>query len=557
MLHQAVYRHPAFAGIAQHYYAELVSRNPVLATWLGEHSFDGLLPEAGAEAVERNIAFLRELKTAFCTLPENDLSIDEQIDRQAVIHFAEQQLFLDEDLQRWRTGRDLAMNIGDALFLLFIRDFAPLSERVRSMISRLKAVPAFLMSGRTLFQKVSQEKGELCLESAAKLPAFLATIESSLHRHVIPDLQQEFSRAAANAAKAVDDYSHWLKQAIMPKAEKEQTLGMGPFQALVSSRRIGMTPTEITDLARQLFQEATRQLEALSCVILGESTGEAAGARIDAQKRVNRHAPTSFDQVLSVYRENLSRTRAFLEYSKFATLPADEELDIIETPAYMRHIITSSAYFAPERKSAVQRGFYLITRDESSLPARHNYAEIANSVIHRAYPGHHLHLATQNQHPGILRSFTDSAEMIEGWASYCQEAVREKGFETSSESLFVQALDKARAAALLKTEVRLQTRTWTREDAENFLVNQARFEKEAAKGEIRRIMQRPSLYSARLTGHHQLLLLKNELRTSFSHDFTDRSFHDLILYQGGIPVHLARQYFPQLMKQQLKSLNRV
>jgi len=199
MLHQAVYQHQGFAKLAQHYYAQLISRNPIMATWLGEHNFDGLLPEIGADAVERNIAFMRELRNAFSSLPENDLSLDERIDRRGIIHFADQQLFNDEDLQQWRGGRDLALNIGDAIFLLFIRDFAPFSERVKSMISRLKAVPMFLMSGKTLFQQVSIERGEMFLESAANLPIFLTTIENSIKGYVTPDLHREFSRAAADA----------------------------------------------------------------------------------------------------------------------------------------------------------------------------------------------------------------------------------------------------------------------------------------------------------------------------------------------------------------------
>ena len=130
----------AFAGIAQHYYAELVSRNPVLATWLGEHSLTVFYLKPALKPSSATSPFFANLKPLFA-LCENDLSIDEQIDRQAVIHLRA------AAISRRRSAAlrtdDLAMNIGDALFLLFIRDFAPLSERVRSMISRLKAVPAF------------------------------------------------------------------------------------------------------------------------------------------------------------------------------------------------------------------------------------------------------------------------------------------------------------------------------------------------------------------------------------------------------------------------------
>ncbi len=556
MLHQAVYQHQGFAGLAQFYYRELVSRNPVTATKLGEHSFDGLLPEIGADAVERNISFLRELRSSFNSLPENDLSIDERIDRQAIIHFADQQLFREDDLKLWQMGRDLAIVIGDALFLLFIRDFSPLSERVRSMISRLKAVPVFLTSGKTLFQKVPRERGELYLESANSLPVFLDTIEDSIRRYVPPILHQEFARASREAKKALADYANWLKHAIMPKADADWAMGASAFQALLANRKTGMTQAEICELGQRTLNEAAGHLENLSCVILGVATGSAAGARNEALKRIKNHGPASFDQTLSVYREAVNRTRAFIEYCGFATLPDNEELEIIETPSYMRHIITSSAYFGPERKADAQRGFYLLTRDSAMTSGRHNYADIANRVIHHGYPGHHLHLSAQNFHPGMLRAFTDNQEISEGWASYCQDAVREKGFETSSESLFAQAIEKAFNAALLLTDVNLQTHTWNKEQAVQFLVEQTRIDKEAAAAEIQRQILSPGCHISRLTGHHLLLVMKSELQQKFGNDFTDRTFHDLILYQGGIPISVARSHFAEIIHLNLKSRNR-
>ena len=556
MLHQAVYQHQGFAGLAEYYYRELVSRNPVTATWLGEHSFDGLLPETGADAIDRHLSFLRELRSAFSTLPENDLSVDERIDRESIIHFADQQIFRDEDLQMWKMGRDLALTIGDALFLLFIRDFAPLSERVKSMIMRLKAVPMFLMSGKTLFQRVPLERGELYLESAGNLSVFIETIGDSIRRYIPPALQIEYAHAAGEAKKAIAEFTAWFKHAIMPRANAEWAVGQSAFQAMLINRKSGMNLNEITELAGRTINEAAGQLENLSCVILGTTTGKAAGARNEAMKRIRHHAPASFDQVLAVYRDAATRTRAFLDLSGFASLPGNEELEIIETPGYMRHIIPEAAYFGPEKRSSSQRGFYLLTREQEPATGRHNYADIANRVIHHGYPGHHLHLSALNAHPGLLRPFADNKEISEGWASYCQDALRERGFETSGESLFAQAAEKLFSATLLMTDVNLQTRTWSKDQAVQFLVDQTRIDKETAGLEIRRQMLVPGCHINRLTGHQHLLNIKAELQQKFGNDFTDRTFHDLILYQGGVPVNVARSYFPQIVQQNLKAGNR-
>lgn len=556
MLYHAEYQHPGFARISQYYYRELISRNPVTATWLGEHSFDGLLPEIGADAIERNISFLRELRTAFSALPENELSIDERIDRESIMQFANQQLFWEEDLKRWQLGRDLATCIGDSIFLLFIRDFAPLSDRVQSMISRLKAVPVFLMSGRSLFQRVPQMWGEMYLESARNLPVFLDTIEASICNYVAPILHFEFSRAVAEAKKALAQFCNWFQYAIMPKAHTDWSLGHGAFQALLVTKKLGLTQAEIIDLGQHTLHEANSRIENLSCTILGVATGMATGARIEAHKRIKSHAPGSFEQTINTYREAVNRSRAFIEVNNFATLPADEELEIIETPDYMRHLIPTSAYFAPERKTTAQRGFYLLTRETTEKSGRYNYADIANAVIHEAYPGHHLQLAAQNRHPGDMRCFNDNLESVEGWACYCQDAVRAKGFETSSESLFSQASDVAASAASLLVDVNLQTREWNIDQALQFMVDQAKIDKSIALAAIKRQTQSPGFHISGLVGRNLLTKIKTDLQQKFGNDFSDKNFHDLILYQGGVPIHVAMAYYPQLVRHNIKAGDR-
>lgn len=556
MLYTAEYKHPGFTKISQYYYRELISRNPITATWMGEHSFDGLLPETGADAVERNISFLREMKADFCSLPENELSIDERIDCASMAHFADQQLFMEEDLQQWRMGRDLALCIGDAILMLFVRDFAPLSDRVLSMISRLKAVPVFLSSSKTLFQRVPALAGEIYLESAANLPGFLDTIEKSIAKHVAPVLAAEFAKASLEAKKSLSEFVHWFKYAIMPKATSDWTIGHGAFQALLSVKKLGLTQSEITELAQKVTNEANARIDNLSCIILGVTTGTATGARNEVLKKIKNHGPGSFELSLKAYREAMIRSRAFIEASGFATLPQGEELEILETPEYMKHIIPFSAYIGPEKISTHQRGFYLLTRETSGQTGRYNYANIINSVIHEGYPGHHLQITAQNQHPGSMRSFCENMEIIEGWAAYCQKAVREMGFETSSESLFAHASEEIFNAARLTTDINLQTRAWNVDQATQYLMEQAKIDKTTALIEIKRQVLAPGSQLSSLTGEHLLCQLKNDLKQKFQNNFSNRNFHDLLLYQGSVPIHVARDFYPEIVKHHLKAKNR-
>ncbi len=557
MRRTAIYKHPGFEKVANHYYKELLSRNPVTATWLGEHSFDGLLPETGADSVERNLCFLREMRDAFSSLPENELSVDEKLDREIVMHFAESQIFVDEDLQRWKMGRDLAMNIGDSLFLLLTRDFTSIHNRVDSIIMRLKAVPVFLMSSKSLFQKVPALWGEIFIESLVQLPAFIDTILMAVRNEISPIQHTELDRAANQAKKSIGEFRTWFIHAVMPKAVHEWAMGENAFEAYLSLRKTGLKKSEMLEISEKASQQAKIHLEILSRNILGKTTGSASGSRAEALKRISKHCPPNFDMALAAYREAANRCREFVRKSNFATLPDNEELEIIETPDFMAHLIPFSAYIGPERTSGIQKGTYLLTRDKSgSNNSRYNYAEIANSALHEGYPGHHLQLTGQNLHPGKMRIFAESLEMIEGWAHYCEEQFKEREFYQSNEEVFAQALDQLFNATRMKIDINLQTRKWTFDQAMHCLMQEAGLDRASAEAEIRRYSQNPAAQIGYTIGKEMLLDLKQSLKNQFSADFNDRNFHDLIIYEGSLPISLGRKYYPEIMHAELRTQNR-
>lgn len=557
MRRKAVYTNPGFEKISSHYYKELLGRNPITATWLGEHSLDGLLPEIGADAVERNTSFLKEMRDSFSSLSENELSIDERLDREIAIHFAKTQLFMDEDLQRWKMGRDLAMNIGDSLFLLFTRDFTPLHNRVESMIMRLKAVPMYLMSGKTLFQKVPPLWGEIYLESLVELPSFIEIIEQSLKTKISPILFSELQRAANDAKKSIVEFRHWLTQAVMPKADHDWAMGSGAFQAFLNMKQLCLKKSELIDMAERASQQAKIQLDVLSKTILGKQTGNASGARNEALKKVRNHCPPNFEMALEAYRDAMLRNRDFVNRSGFATLPENEELEILETPDFMTHLIPFSAYIGPERTAEKQKGTYLLTRDKSGPSnSRYNYAEIANSSLHEGYPGHHLQLTGQNLHPGKFRIFADSLEIIEGWAHYCEEQIRTMGFHHTIEEAFSQARDQLFNATRLKIDINLQTRTWNFDQALNCLMEEIGIDRASASAEVKRYSQNPGCQISYTIGKELLLDLKQSLKNQFSADFSDKNFHDLIIYEGSIPVFMGKKYYPEILEDSLKTDSR-
>jgi uncharacterized protein (DUF885 family) len=511
---------------------------------MGEHQYDALLPEVGAEAVDKEIAFLREMRDTFQALGERELSLDERLDRQLVLHSIRKELFMQEDLRRWRLGRDLAMDIGDAIFSLYVRDFAPLSQRVETMITRLRAAPMYLFSGRTLYQNVPPLWGRVFLESAERVPDLLDAIDKGITGHVPDFLRNDFHKAGEELKKALAQHITWFKNAIMPNAQGDWAMGTGSFQSYMALRNLGISLPDMLELGELKLREAKTRLTQLTNALTGGKVVK------EAQHRIKSKTPKTFEHVLDAYTDAVARSRAFIEMTRFATLPDDESLEVMETPSYMTHLIPFAAYINPERGADRQKGIYLVTRPpRGESLERHCYADISNTSIHEGYPGHHLQLCGQNRHSSRIRSLADSIETIEGWAHYCEEEAKHQGFENTEENHFTQTLDEMMRACRVLIDIHIQQKTWTYDQAFEFLRTTTDMDPDGVTAEMNRYTQTPGYPLSYLVGKHTLGQIKSSLKKTFGSDFTDRGFHDLVIYEGGIPAFLAREYYPEMMKE--------
>jgi uncharacterized protein (DUF885 family) len=77
-------------------------------------------------------------------------------------------------------------------------------------------------------------------------------------------------------------------------------------------------------------------------------------------------------------------------------------------------------------------------------------------------------------------------------------------------------------------------------------------DKTSAIAEIRRYSQNPGCQISYIIGKELLTDLKQSLKNQFSTDFTDKIFHDLIIYEGSIPAFMGRKYYPEIIEENLK-----
>jgi uncharacterized protein (DUF885 family) len=530
-----------FATLVRSHFEDLVEHEPVLATYLGIHELDDRLGDMSRDAHLGLIAAERRYLADLEATDPTGLSEANRLEREMAILGARRAIFDEEVHRTWERRVTAGEGLGDALFLLFARDFAPFSDRLDSITARLEAAPASLMQVR---DRLADDPVtlwlELELEAVASLPGFLDLIldtAAGAYRDETRSLRLE--RAAEGAKAALEEYSSWIREQL-PRAGSDFALGREHLDELIGLRAFdGLTTDEILDIGWE-------QLE------LNHSARGAAAAEIDASAselevldRVKGDHPATFAEALAEYQDVMARARAFVEDQGLATIPADSPLDVIATPDYLRRMTPFAAYFAPAAFDRPRRGIYIVTPsvdDDPGAMREHNRASISNTSIHEAYPGHHLQLSAALERPTLTRLLADAPEFVEGWGMYSEQMMREHGFDATPAHRMALATDAIWRACRIILDIRLHRGEIGTQEATDFLIQHTGFERPNAEAEVQRYTFTPSYQLSYLLGKVLILRLREDERRRLGDRFSLRAFHDALLWTGSIQLSFHRRF---------------
>ena len=513
--------------------------HPDSATFAGIHTEDHRLPDGSRDAVEQEIADERAHLAAIEALDPAALSAEVRVERELELHNLRRSLF-DLDVHRVWERRSTALDtLGDALFAVLARDFAPLAERLGALASRLEAVPTFLDQHRTRATRPQVRLWQtLELESARELPAFFDEIVAAGRGVVGEADQRRLERAAAGASSAVEEYAGWLR-ATLDDAVDAWALGPELLEELVGLRAFDGLDT------RAILAIGEEQLAANKAARV--ATAREIDPTVDEATvvdRIKRDHPATFAEALEGYREAMRRARQYLIDHEIVTVPPDERLIVIETPAYQRHVIPFAAYFEPPKFDRDPTGIYVVTPsvgDDPNAMREHNWSSISNTSIHEAYPGHHLQLSVANRHPSLTRFLTDAPEFVEGWGMYSEQLMREQGFDDAPNFRLNMYTDAIWRACRIVLDIRMHRGELSVDEAVRFLVEQTGFETANARAEVHRYTYTPTYQLSYLLGKVLLLQLRADEQRRLGSAFSLRRFHDALLANGSLPISFQRR----------------
>lgn len=531
-----------FPALARTIVDDILAHEPIDATWAGVHIHDADYPDVSADGFAQLQTRAKEHLVSLHRHDPKQLNPEEQIDWNLLVSKFEVQLRELAELEPHKHNPSLYPSVAvEGIYSILARDYAPLSERLPALVSRLSKIPPIFAAGRATLERSPAIWREVAIEETQGAEEFL--------RETVGPLANEYGGSLAlnlqAAIVATTDYGRFLKTDFsnrdgMPfaigrelfdfKLKRDHLLELDADSLLAfGERAVSSTQEQLTTVAREL--DPTKAW--------GEIVDE---ARKDLPPERS---------LIEEYQAGVTSARQFVQDRDLVSIPSGESLQVVETPRFMRPTIPYAAYMPAGGFEPRQNGLYYVTPVNERLPADqraqqmlgHNRYGMLLTNVHEGYPGHHLQLVVASGVKSPVRKLLWNTVFCEGWALYCEQLVLEEGITSDARHRLFQLKDQLWRACRVVIDVKLHTQGMTFDEAVDMLVDVAHLERPNAVGEVRRYTQSATQPMSYLLGKHQILDLREREKKRHGAAFTMRDFHDRLLSYGTIPVALIEPTF--------------
>ncbi|MET0239634.1 MAG: DUF885 domain-containing protein [Sphingobium sp.] len=551
-----------FAGLSARYVDSIARFSPVSGTQLGDHRFDGKLPDITAAGRARQIAFDRQLLADLAKIDMKALSREAQVDALILKNALNYEIWDLEVLKSWSWN---AQNYNDAaasaLYTLAARDYAPWPQRLKAATARMEALPAFLLESRR--QLIAAKVPEIYATMVAKQNSGIVDIaETMLAPHsgeLTATDKARFDAALTKLKAAVADQQLWLDKQLTPTAKGDFRLGTTLYdQKMAFGLMSTMTRADLKAKATGAVTAIRAEMYALARTVLsGKPDAPALPDRPTAaqqQKAIEAALALSYAKrpdragVMDAAKATLASATDFVREKDLVSLPK-APVKIIVMPKFQQG--NAVAYCDPPGPlDKGQDTFYAISpipddwtdAQATSFLSEYNSYMIHDLSIHEAMPGHWLQIDHSNQDKSVMRAVLGSGPFVEGWAVYTEGMMADAGY-LGGDPLFKLTVLKMRLRSVTNTllDIGVHTEGMTREAAMDLMMNTAfQQEREASGKWVRAQLSSVQLLSY-FSGYEEHMAMREEAKTRWGAKFDLKRYNDAVLAHGSPPARFVRQ----------------
>jgi uncharacterized protein (DUF885 family) len=546
-----------YEAVAEEYVKTYLAAHPLQGTALGFHEYDGKINDYSRLALDAELSRLRRFDDRLAKFDPAKLSSRQSIDLRILQIAVKRELFEMQDMSVFERNPMVYARAGD-VNVYIKRNFAPLEDRVRSLVAIESQIPNILIAARTnLDEKLPKPFVELAIQIARGSTDFLKKdLVAAVSGLKDEQLRVAFQAANRKAANALSDYATWLEREKLPKATLDFALGEEKFgRFLAQTELVDLSPQKVLDIGmtqlkaeQEAFAEAAKKIDPNK-------------PAIEVFKQIQSEHPAS-DKLIPDISKDLDKLRKYVVSRRLVGIPSEIRAKVKETPQYLRATSFASMDTPGPFEKRATEAYYYVTPTEDEWPEQEkqewltafNYYTSEIVSIHEVYPGHYvqdLHLSASPA--SKVEKIFGSYAFIEGWAHYCEKMMIDEGFGGPSNSSpsedDVKRAAKYRMAqadeALLRlcrlcVSIKVHAQNMSIDEATKFFQDNCYYEQRPARQEAMRATFDPGYLNYTL-GKLQILKLRHDYKTQQGDDFSLQKFHNELLSHGMPPIRLLRE----------------
>ena len=535
--------------LSKDFFKEWIHRHPLTGTALGLHDdFDDKMPEGSLEQELDDHKWLHRMLSEFQKIDPKTLPLALATDRDVASHMIRNELFDREELRFWEKAPEAPRVLGQAIFQLLSRNYAPLNVRMRAIMKRLERMPKYIENSKTKLRTPVKLFVEIELETITRLPGFFNLLKDIGREHLPASPQRELNKVIDQTQNTLEKYSDWLIVDVLPDCKEEHAIGEDMLRRLLRVRGVDAAPQGLATKAEEEVERIKERQKDVAKAIKRKVPLE------DVRDMIKQQHAENFDGVLRHIREAVAKGRQFTNRGKFAQLPEGEQVYVIETPAYLRHVLPFSGYWPPARFEPKHDGYVWVTPGDcdSDKLKEHNQATIMSLALREGYPGRHLQMSWAIKNPSPVRALYEDPTVAGAWGPYCEERAKELGYDDQPASRFMQLQNQLLAAVRVMLDVRLACGKIGWEDTVESLIDYMGMDRICAEAEARRFVYTPGDPCAHFWGRERLKELRRWAKDRLEARFTESYFHTTFLQSGPIPLPLSRRELDHHITEELR-----
>jgi hypothetical protein len=489
-----------FAALVEQYLTESEQRDPLFADSIGIHTYDDRLPDLSPQGQQATYAWETQWRARFAAVDESTLNLGERADRSTLIDG------IDADLLEAKTVRPYATDpsiytgaIGDAVYQLTSRQYAPLDQRLRAVASRLVLVPSLARAAEASLSHPTRVSADLAVQQNQGNIDLYQHDLPALAKSASPETQALIQKNLPAALASLKDLQTFLSGPLLAQADGNPRVGAAVFDAELRLVDGTDTPRDVlVARAKANFESTRKQMLDLAWPLYRTLIGSPPANRYSINEEIlidtivgpvldklaSHHAAR--DQVFAAAKTDVAGLMAFLRADPVVPLPDPDTLHVAPTPEFQAGV-AGAGLDSPGPFTPLAGSYYYIDQIPSAwTPARvesylreYNDYEMQILSLHEAVPGHYVQFRYNALTPSLVRRVWPNGSFVEGWAVYTEGMMLDAGYGNGDPALrlfqlkwrlreYANAIIDAEyhAGTLTKEECSQQLREAFQEDSE-------------------------------------------------------------------------------------------